>query len=536
MKKLIKINYLAAIILVINITACKKLDLAPEDYFGSTSYWKTSAQFENYMIGMHAQMRGTSTNQNDFLSNSWLKHFWLGEARGGTQRLYTTSIGSTSTYSSPFKDNAFNATTTGYSRWADYYPLILGVNLFIDQAEKSTVLDANKKGFLIGQAYGIRAFYYFMLYRTYGGVPLVTTPDAYSISDPALLRKPRATAKQTLDQIKADIEKSEQNFSADNFTLQNNSKGFWSKAATLMLKAEIYLWSAKVTVEDQKPVDVTDDVAKAEAALLAIKNSGKYDLMSNFSDIIKNEGNKEIIFSYIFSENDVQSDFLGTWMYNANFTTKYTDSTGTRLIGDTLNLKGNKGFSFQNEYKWEFFTSFSDADSRKRATFLDFYEVANGGVTNRGIVVRKFPGNLNSNNSHINDNDYPVYRYAETLLLLAAVENMKGGDPAKYINMIRQRAYGVNYPVYTNGSFADNELAILKERDKEFVLEGKRWFDLRLYQDANKQPLAFSPAAAYPAVAPVIAVNESYKLLWPIDIPTLTNDAQLGTGAQNPGY
>lgn len=527
--------YKAVLLLVIIVSSCKKLNLPPEDYFGSESYWKTAAQFDSYMIGMHAKMRGTSTDQNNSFDNQWLKHFWLGEARGGTQKLYTITTGATSSNSSPWKDNAFNASTTGYARWADYYPLILGANLFIEQANNTNLLDDAKKNYLLGQAYGIRAFYYFMLYRTYGGVPLVLKPDGYYISDPSKLSIPRSTAKQTLDQVKSDISKSEEYFSADNFTFYNNSRKFWSKAVSLILKAEIYLWSAKVKTGDQAPTDVTGDVAKAETALLAIKNSGKYSLMTNFSDIVANEGNNEIIYAYDFSEADVQSDYFGTWMYSSSFTTKYTDSVG-KLLGDVLNLKGNKGFTYQNEYKWDFFTSFNDADKRKRATFLDFYELTNGVVTNRSLVLRKFPGNLNSNNSHINDNDYIVYRYAEVLLLLAEVENMKGGDPAQYINAIRQRAYGTGFPVYVNKTFAENELAILKERDKEFVMEGKRWFDLLLYQDANKQPLVFSAAAAYPPTAPVLPAIEAYKVLWPIDVGTLNNDPALGGAAQNPGY
>ena len=41
-------------------------------------------------------------------------------------------------------------------------------------------------------------------------------------------------------------------------------------------------------------------------------------------------------------------------------------------------------------------------------------------------------------------------------------------------------AYGDTFEEnkYTEGSYAENELAILQERDKEFVSEGKRWFDV----------------------------------------------------------
>jgi heat shock protein HslJ len=64
---------------------------------------------------------------------------------------------------------------------------------------------------------------------------------------------------------------------------------------------------------------------------------------------------------------------------------------------------------------------------------------------------------------------------------MAEIENKAGNDPSSYINEIRQRAYGDNYnPAvheHTNQGFAANELAILYERDMEFVWEGKRWFD-----------------------------------------------------------
>ena len=67
--------------------------------------------------------------------------------------------------------------------------------------------------------------------------------------------------------------------------------------------------------------------------------------------------------------------------------------------------------------------------------------------------------------------------------MLAEVKNLLGEDPSGEINQIRQRAYGANYVVathgYINGSQVDNTNAILNERYKEFIGEGKRWWDLR---------------------------------------------------------
>ena len=127
----------------------------------------------------------------------------------------------------------------------------------------------------------------------------------------------------------------------------------------------------------------------------------------------------------------------------------------------------------------------------------------------------------------------------------AEVENALGGDPMPYINKVRRRAYGVDIDSpstfdLSKGTFAENELAILRERDKEFVWEGTRWFDLCRMQDANHEPLVFAPEASYirdqmtHAQIPVLdKETEKHMLLWPIDVKTLNGNPKL---KQNPGY
>ena len=60
--------------------------------------------------------------------------------------------------------------------------------------------------------------------------------------------------------------------------------------------------------------------------------------------------------------------------------------------------------------------------------------------------------------------------------------------------------------------------AVLKERMREFMVEGKRWYDLRLAGD--EYVLEHTTA-------------EATRLLWPIDKNTLTNNSAL---KQTPGY
>lgn len=167
---------------------------------------------------------------------------------------------------------------------------------------------------------------------------------------------------------------------------------------------------------------------------------------------------------------------------------------------------------------------------------MDYYSDA-AASAGPGLVLRKGLGSLNSTNDRIFDADIILYRYADAILMMAEIENGLTGTCASYINDIRKRAFGAAYDpaihAYADGSYADNELAILKERDKEFVWEGKRWFDVVRMRDAAGNSLAFSPAANYPAVNPLIPTAEAHKLLWPVDVNTLNQNPNL---TQTSGY
>ena len=96
----------------------------------------------------------------------------------------------------------------------------------------------------------------------------------------------------------------------------------------------------------------------------------------------------------------------------------------------------------------------------------------------RGVILNKWIG-LASGTSQAYTNDFPVYRYADVLLLMAEAKAKLGLDPSPEMNQIRQRAYGAAAVPYVNSSVDNNMKAILEERLREFIGEGKRWWDLR---------------------------------------------------------
>jgi len=518
-----KIVFLIGFLPLFLLNSCDLLDLAPEDYYGSGNFWNTAAQVDGYMLGLH-----------NLLRNDHQSFYLLGEARGGTTGIGNTAIGTTNINSSPIKDNALTKDATGISGWQGYYARIMQVNIFISEVENGcTFLSDNDRNYYLGQAYGIRAFYYFMLYRTFGGVPVISTVKVLEgVTHASGLYTPRSTPKQTLDFIKDDINKSDQYFGQD-FSIKR-TKSLWSKPATLMLKANIYLWSAKVTTGDQTPS--ATDLQTAKDAITPL--IGRFSLLPNFGNVFgnANKGNDEIIFAIRFLEGEA-TNFNSEFVYQpVVFVNMVYDKEG-KLMGDTLDLR-NTG-SYRHTYKYELYERYDADDQRRDATFLDFYmRDGDGNVINKALTFRKAIGRINATGIRLYDSDIPVFRYAEALLLMAEIENKAGGDPSSYINEIRQRAYGDNYdPVihaHVNQGFEANELAILYERDMEFVWEGKRWFDVCRMTDDAGRPLVFSNAASYGSSLPILNYSaEAHKLLWPVDVNTLNTDPEL---TQTPGY
>ncbi len=143
------------------LSACDALDLSPEDYYGSNDFWNQKSQVEMFMTGIHADLR-----------DKYQMPVTLGEFRSEILISDVTSMGE-GVYGPPMTNNLLTKDNTGIDDWYEVYPNIMHINLFIRNVDKEIdYLTGTEKSFYLGQAYGLRAYYYFYLYRTFGGVPL----------------------------------------------------------------------------------------------------------------------------------------------------------------------------------------------------------------------------------------------------------------------------------------------------------------------------------------------------------------------------
>ncbi|MEJ7826770.1 MAG: SusD family outer membrane lipoprotein NanU [Segetibacter sp.] len=507
MKKNIIILFSGMSVLLAISSCSKKLDLAPISSISDVNFWQTPEQVDAFVTGIHARFRGNTT-----------QFLYLGEMRAD---IYGTDPGSSSAFTGEATQGAerlwlnnLDMDNSGVANFGGFYSNINQINLLISKLNSiNTVTEANKNYYL-GIAFGMRAFYYFQMYRSWGKVVIQTEPTA--TIDISNLAKAASGEADVMKLIKEDIDKSAASFGS-NYSFRNQ-KAFWSKAATLMLKAEVYLWNSYRG-------GGAADAATAKAALTEIQsNVAGLALLPSFANVFAsgNKGNAEIIFAIRNKLDEATLPFAGIFFPQTGLIANFYDSVGKRKFNVSTD---NWGGLLRAPIKISTFRRFDDNDSRKWATIQPAYNLVGGNYVIAGAFVSKYQGEQTPAGRQYT-NDFPIYRNADLLLLLAEAKVILGESPATEINLVRQRAYGANYITSVHGFpnqpiDADPKEAILQERFYEFIFEGKRWYDLRRMGD--------NYVYKYTTILP----SESFKLLWPVDRGTLTNNRAL---EQNPGY
>ncbi len=509
MKKNI-ILILSGLGLIIGINSCsKKLDLAPVSSISDANFWKTPDQVDAFVAGIHTAFRNNVSSfealgelrADIFGTDPGSSSAFTGEATQGLEKLWTNNL---------------DANNPGVSNFGNFYFNINQLNLLIQKLNTTNLITPANKNYYLGIGYGMRAFYYFQLYRSWGNVIIQTEPvvriDSFNLA------KPASSADSVMALIKSDIDNSTNSFGSD-YSFRNQ-KGYWSKSATLMLKANVYLWTSYRG-------GGTADATVAENALNDIQtNVSGLTLLPSFASVFAttNKGNSEIIFASRDLLNEATLPFANTFFPQAGLLANFYDSVNNRKFDVATD---NWGGLLRAPVKISTYREFSDSDSRKFVSIQAAYNKVNGVYKIAGAFVNKYQGEQSAG-ARVFTNDYPIYRYAELLLLKAEAEVILGQYPTNEINAVRARAYGANYNAATFGYpnqpiDADPKEAILQERFYEFIFEGKRWYDLRRMDASGKYVFEYT----------TVPSSQPYKLLWPIDRNTLTNNPALH---QTPGY
>lgn len=477
----IKLLFFAIIILT---GGCKKdLNLVSEDSITDATFWNTSADFKLAANNLYRGLNGfgTEDTESDIAFN-----FPNSVSNGDLQPPETSG------------------------QWTTSYGYIRSANNII---EKGAVKDGAEIQKYVAEAKFFRAWYYYRLYRVYGGVPLLT--KVLTEDDPALFT-PRASRTETADQILKDLDEAAASLPLQS-DLTNPDIGRITRGAALALASRVALFEGTwaKTRGDASAVSYLD---AAISYAKQVMSSGVYGLYKGSAEqsyrylfIEAGDDSRESILDRRFARNIIGHDApYGYDQDGYNPTRKmvdlYLDKTGLPIQNPASVFKGYATFS----------SEFEDRDPRMTMTmiipgtltnrvFFPVTKVANWPDKpqrnfNTGYILYKYMSeDPLANNSGRNgdaslfDFDRHLIRYAEVLLNYAEAVYEKNGnisdsDLDLSVNIIRER---VNMPKLTNAFVGQHQLnmqqEIRRERSVELALEGFRYDDLRRWKTAETE-------------------------------------------------
>jgi len=448
--------HIILILIVFCTVSCKQdfLVLFPEGQINEGNFYKTAGDFKQAVVGAYVPLRDVAyyAFYLDEMRSDNTKYDYNSKDRGGAGY---EQLGD-------FLDDASNAVIA--YRWTADYKGIQRTNVLLDRISNIdfTISDADKNQ-IIGEAKALRAHYYFDLVRCFGGVPLYL----HEVKDNESAFISRSPIESVYTQIINDF----------------------SDALNLLAPPDKFPQSGRVTkgmvATELGLVYLTHkDYAKATPLLLSVTQMG-YSLLPNYADVftLANKNSKESIFEvqYKAGTDGQQSQFIYRFI-------PVTPNTQNILGVNYNNTVG--GFNVPTD---DMVAAYEAGDKRLDASIVIAKGVYNSNIdfladsvvsvlhpSTPGKISKMFikkyynkPYGLQNNT----DDNWPLYRYADVLLMLAESlnEDSKPAEALPYLNQVRTRA---GLAPTTSTDQAALRTIILHERRVELAFENHRWFDL----------------------------------------------------------
>lgn len=356
--------------------------------------------------------------------------------------------------------------------WNFYFAGVSTTNRLIFQFED---FNFEKKDNYIAELRGLRALFYLQLIDQFGNVPIVTKFDVPDDYLPA-----NNTRKEIYDFIENEIIEIQDLLSKEvggAFYGRVNYYTAQAILAKLYMNAEVY----SGTPQWKKAVQTLDNII----------NSGKFTLASNYYDnfIAENQGSPEFIFAIPYDEIFFGGNnwHLLTLHYESQATYKMTAQpwNGFCVMEDYYNTYEKKDLRIDN-----FIEGFQYTFEGEPLLDHD-YEVGrdpDGAHINFTPKIENFEDALRQEGVRIGkwefpigtkwdlNNDFPIFRYADILMLKAEALFWQGettGEALELVNSIRKRA-GLEDNLFTMLTKEN----LLAERGREFFSELFRRSDL----------------------------------------------------------
>lgn len=480
--------FLSFTLSLFGLTACKEVLVEAPKAVAVETFYNTASEVETALNAVYAPLRAPNGISGQL---------------GAQLEAYTDYSYGRGSYQILSDFQGLNSTNIPRTNegWRLFYLAIRNANLVLQKAPKGSSISAADAARFVAEAKFLRAYNYFWLVRNWGGVPIRTEAN---FSDPNLKR---STAEEVYNLILADLKEAETVLPDKGTQVGRATK--WAAKAAL---AEVYFTRNQYA----EARDKADEIIK----------SGKFSLVP-----VAVAADFEKIFgpTVVTTTEEVWYLKMTRQAGQGQYLAMFAHHPGSKLHGP-----GGFYAHYTDAVTNPVYKNWDNADLRKTA----FWYPYNIGLGANSLLNKKFADPL----APVNDaagNDFPVYRYADMLLLYAEAASRAGNGPTaeglEALNQVHRRAYGkpattastVDFKLadYTATTFAD---LVIKERGYETQYEAKRWLDLKRLGATELK--ARIKAATGKDVA-------DKHLFWPIPVGELNYNTALNPAKdQNLGY
>lgn len=490
--------YISMIFGISSMISCNEefLDKYPQTSISPEEFFKSEQDLKLYIDGL-LSLKSKSAFYNE----------------QGTDNLATTAAVELKTVLS---GSPSSESLTGGWNWGR----LRDINYFLDNVGRATVDEATKNHY-IGLARLYRAEFYYNKVQRYSEVPWYET--TLNTSDIESLLKPRDSRTMVVDHIMADLEFAYQNVRED---VPDGTPGKWSVAT-------VY---ARIALEEatwRKYHPELDLQNSADQFFLTAQTVSR-EIMDSGLFSIYNTGNPETDYKTLFASLDLTSnpEVILPHIYDSELGhgqevfyvfTDYEQSPSRELLQSYLMRDGSRFTDLEDYDEMTFVEEFQNRDLRLQSSYAypgwirytspkPYIQRLNKNFTGYHQIkgYDNQPGSITRNSI-----DFPIYRFAEVLLIhaesSAELDAIDQSIIDQTINQLRARAGVENldlawananpdpfliarYPE-VQGENAGILLEIRRERRVELAFEGFRYDDLMRW--AAEQLLLKAPTGMY---------------------------------------
>lgn len=488
MKHITKIGVACSISLM--LTACSDfLSILPLNDIVLENYWTEKADVDNAVTGCYSAL----------VSSECVTRMAIwGELRSDN---IIAGMSTPEVETQMLKGNILP--TNPYTNWTCFYQVINRCNTVLYYAPKVQQIDPNytvsQLKANLAEATALRDLCYFYLIRTFSDVPFVTMP---SIDDNQEYKVKATSFDEILTALIADLERVKDD-AVNKYAVETANTGRITRNGIYALLADMYLWKGDYDNTIKYCDRIIENKIKAYATernnpKMKLKLYGKYPLISelvtgalsgnSYTEIFGTGHSFESIFELDYQENQGASNsFIPTYYGSSTNRIGYL-SPAEYII---KNVANNTNELFKN------------TDCRA----LEFMEEVDGvyAIDKYVRLNTTFntadPRTLTADRRSTNYANWIIYRLTEVMLMKAEAEVEKAGEvtlnaitpeqKARYmtafslVSSVYNRANNIpagrsDTLVFSNFSASRNSMEelVLKERQRELMFEGKRWFDL----------------------------------------------------------